>query len=80
MGDIFILPGNLSLIDVGMFANVWEVVANQAKAQARAAQDKRSSNHGHQRRDKRGNFSQPPLHNLLRLTRMQNGVCVCSVR
>jgi hypothetical protein len=37
IGDIFILPGKLSLLDVGMFAKVWEVVANQAKAQARAA-------------------------------------------
>ena len=27
LGDIFILPGELSLIDVGMFARVWDVVA-----------------------------------------------------
>lgn len=27
LGDIFILPGELSLIDIGMFARVWDVVA-----------------------------------------------------
>lgn len=29
LGDIFILPGELSLIDIGMFARVWGVVADQ---------------------------------------------------
>jgi hypothetical protein len=53
VGDIFILPGNLSLIDIGMFTKVWEVVANQAKAQARAAAGTRPSI-GQDRRKQRG--------------------------